>query len=821
MHMSRLAKLTAMVAALLVIPATSATGKDFSDVALNILPAGEFGDVPPPPGADAQALLYDGLTPLFDDVTRSDLTEYFKSEKFGVGPDGPATPVDIPRDDLEIVADRFGVQHVKAETYEGGIWASGWITAQVRTLLLEQARYNARVAAIDVPNVSAIALIGGLQNFQPSEQTDDIIRRQTKVLKRQGREGRRVLRDIDTFIEGINDYLEINSPGTEPWTRVDMYAVNALKGQFLGQGGGDEARRSQFLDGLQDRLGRSRGMSVFNDLRQFKNPGAPTSVDGKFSYGGIPKNAKGSVIIDSGSYKPVSVTGDDDLSRTIAPDPSLQASNTLMVTGERSTTGNPIMVGGPQIGYFYPGLVHESEVQAPGLKWRGATSAPFPGYLLIGRGEDFAVTLTSASADIIDQYVETLCGGSDEKYRYKGKCRSMKRIDAGTLNGEPVSFLRTKHGPVVGHATVNGKKVAISSKRSSYGKDVLDQLFFRRLSTGKVHDVKSFYRAANMTPQTFNSFYIDHENIAVFTSGKLPKRPRSVDPGLPTNGSGKYEWNGFLGFKRHPHGKNTKDGVITNWNNNVARGFGAADNQWGRSGSAARVDLLDKNLKRLRNKNGKWSHHSITAAMNAAATQDVRAIDTVPLLKQILGSSTAPNDQAERMLQVLRNWKAKGGSRLDVDLDGKIDHPGAAVMDGAWERIANAVMQPRLGKALADELDTLFSRFDAPPGGQYSGWYQYMERDLRRLLGKKVAKPFNNSYCGTGSLGKCQDALWNALASAGKKLTSEQGTSDPSAWRADANAERISFIPGLLPTTLRYANRPSGIQQIISFKGHR
>ena len=29
-------------------------------------------------------------------------------------------------------------------------------------------------------------------------------------------------------------------------------------------------------------------------------------------------------------------------------------------------------------------------------------SAPFPGYMLIGRGEDFATTLTSASADVID-----------------------------------------------------------------------------------------------------------------------------------------------------------------------------------------------------------------------------------------------------------------------------------------------------------------------------------------------------------------------------------------------------------------------------------
>ena len=92
-----------------------------------------------------------------------------------------------------------------------------------------------------------------------------------------------------------------------------------------------------------------------------------------------------------------------------------------MITKGRSATGRPLMVSGPQIGYFAPGLTYEIDMNAPGLKWRGATSAPFPGYLLIGRGRDFATTLTSASGDVIDQFAETLCGGSVPKYLYKGQ----------------------------------------------------------------------------------------------------------------------------------------------------------------------------------------------------------------------------------------------------------------------------------------------------------------------------------------------------------------------------------------------------------------
>src|SRR4029079_11610955 len=142
-----------------------------------------------------------------------------------------------------------------------------------------------------------------------------------------------------------------------------------------------------------------------------------------------------------------------------------------------------------------------------------------------------------------------------------------------------------------------------------------------------------------------------------------------------------------------------------------------------------------KNLKRLQ-QNGKWTMAQVASAMNAGATQDIRAIDTVPLLAKLLDGTQAPSPMAAAMLQQLVDWNHDGGSRLDTDDDGFIDAPGAAVMDGSWTNIANALMQPRLGTELTDELNTLFSRFDKPPSGQYSGWYQYFDRDVDTLLGK-------------------------------------------------------------------------------------
>jgi acyl-homoserine lactone acylase PvdQ len=500
-----------------------------------------------------------------------------------------------------------------------------------------------------------------------------------------------------------------------------------------------------------------------------------------------------------------------------------QASNELMIDAKHSTTGHPLLVGGPQIGYFYPGFTYEIDMHAGDLNWRGATSTPFPGYLLIGRGADFATTLTSASGDVIDQFAEKLCDHSNTKYRYKGKCRSMQEFDAGTLAGDPVKFMTTVHGPVIGYATVNGKKVAISRQRSSYGKDTLDLLFNRRLSNGQVHSAKSFFHAASLTPQTFNSFYLDKKHTAMFSSGLLPKRAKGTDPSLPTWGTGQYEWHGFISPKRHIHGKNPTDtpvkGTMVNWNNISAHGFGAADDSWGGNGSAARVDMLNQELRKQKNKHGKWSLSDVTSAMNAAATQDVRAVLTVPLLSKLLKGSNAPNQQAAQMLVRLKQWRKAGGNRLDLNNDGFVDNPGAAIMDAAWPKIANAFMRPQLGPQL-DELNSLFSRFDAPPGGQYSGWYQYFDRDIRSLLGMKQPQPLNNAYCGHGNLQRCQDAVWKAIASAGRELSHKFGANDPDFWHADADAERIHFTPGILQTTMRYTNRPSGIQQVITFNRH-
>jgi len=99
------------------------------------------------------------------------------------------------------------------------------------------------------------------------------------------------------------------------------------------------------------------------------------------------------------------------------------------------------------------------------------------------------------------------------------------------------------------------------------------------------------------------------------------------------------------------------------------------------------------------------------------------------------------------------------------------------------------------------------------------GWYGYIDKDLRTLLGRNVSGKFANRYCGKGDFNACSLSLWASLDVAGAELEAAQGA-DPGAWRADANRERITFQPGLIPDTMRWTNRPT-FQQVNSFDGHR
>lgn len=256
------------------------------------------------------------------------------------------------------------------------------------------------------------------------------------------------------------------------------------------------------------------------------------------------------------------------------------SSNWMAVHGSKTASGHPILVGGPQTGYFNPQLLWEVAVisregSPQDIAARGITTVNIP-YVVIGRGLDYVWTPTSAGSDFTDTRVSRMCnldgsapsrddangdGFPDaEGYLVNGECIAFyRRLDTWTATPTPASIalgglpipqtvnrrvLRTHYGPVFATATVNGEPVAISTQRSTFLADVDAALPFGLMTTRGVDmSADRFQKLFNSMTATFNWVYADDQDIAYIQSGLYPIRHPDHMPELPVWGDGRFEWS--------------------------------------------------------------------------------------------------------------------------------------------------------------------------------------------------------------------------------------------------------------------------------------
>ena len=159
-------------------------------------------------------------------------------------------------------------------------------------------------------------------------------------------------------------------------------------------------------------------------------------------------------------------------------------------------------------------------------------------------------------------------------------------------------------------------------------------------------------------------------------------------------------------------------------------------------------------------------------SMEVAGTVDLRGTQVLPLLLQVVGTPSDP--QLAAAVAVLQDWVDSGAHRIDRDQDGQYDHTNAVqIMDAWWPRLLEAEFEPEMGTAFFDAVHGVHA-FDNEPnnhgehlGSAYQdGWWGYVSKDLRRVLGQSVTDGFSRTYCGSGSLTACRDALRQALSDA-------------------------------------------------------
>ena len=143
------------------------------------------------------------------------------------------------------------------------------------------------------------------------------------------------------------------------------------------------------------------------------------------------------------------------------------------------------------------------------------------------------------------------------------------------------------------------------------------------------------------------------------------------------------------------------------------------------------------------------------------------------------GPGHAPSARAEAAAGAASTRGGRGRrAGIDRDLDGKIDDPGAAVLDAAWPRLADAVLTPVLGP-LVPRLAALHATKRRPrrrPARRTSrAGTATSTRTCERCSSSPCAGPYSRRYCGGGGPRACRDALWGAIDAAAAELEAAQG----------------------------------------------
>ncbi len=839
-----------------------------------------------PPGADTrhattEIAAYDDLVQAYPSLTADRLGDFFKLRRFG-----PVEDVERsyqPRAGVTVVRDaRWGEPKIFGATDEDMAFGAGYVGAEDRLAIMELLRALGRAEAFQLL-ATAPAWLADAEMARLYGYTEEELQAQVDRLpKVYGQAGADVVRILQSYVDGVNEYIALGARGEvplpaglsdlgltspTPWKTTDVVAAVSTVRALFGAGGGAELNDAATLAGLIRDYGGADGRRIYEDFRNRQNLDGPVHTVKRFPY-----DQRNEAAIDPASNPLGFTSGDPGLlagpgAAKVAAQLSALAgkarirrerlklstplgavdlshpgstSNHLVVGRSRSATGRPILLGGPQAGYFSPEILMDEELHSPTIHARGGSFPGLNALIVLGRTQDYAWTPTAGGSDMIDTYAEKLCSPlgvpaseNSRYYEFEGKCVEMDRQTLRSAADAPPAIRdqvpdiiveRTVHGPVLARGRIGDTPVAIATKRSSYGKELDAAVSILKMNRNEARtgqDFVSIFRESHNLSTNW-SYANDHE-IAYVHGGLYPRRPANVDLDLPVWGTGQWEWkkgadgqDEFLGREEVPYEVAPKRDYFVSWNNRPAPGWGASDAQWGWS-SIYRAKMLEDAI--LAEPKGTITPTRLVQMMEKAGLTDIRGRYVAPLALRVLEHAPNVGERESKMIALLREWVADGALRRDGNKDGTYDRAAAvAIMDAWWEPLIRAVFDPEVGDAARIPLP-----FDNAPGmggsAYQDGFYGYLWTDLSMALGDRVKSPTSRLYCGgsataAGNLDECAKRVLASLTAAGDALAGQQGA-DPSGWKADAEAERIRFLPAAA-LSMQWVNRPT-TQQLAMF----
>ena len=478
---------------------------------------------------------------------------------------------------VEIKRDAHGIPQIFADDPADLFFAQGYVQAQDRFYEMDFRRH------VTAGRLSELVGKGGLE-------TDKLVR--TLGWRRVAEQEYAEL-DADTrsllqaYSRGVNSYIDGKSGSElsleytvlsltgpdyrpEPWTPVDSVAWVKAMAWDLNSNMAEEI----------DRTTASRQMSVKDVEALYPDPPR--------SHRPIVTDRSLRVQDENfGEPAPVPAAVSASLERTGDAAAALPAllgtgdgigSNSWVVDGKHSATGEPILANDPHLAPSMPGIWYQV-----GLHCRELTDAcPYdvsgfsfsgmPG-VVVGHNRRIAWGVSTMYADVSDLYLERVEGDS---YEYKGKQEPLEtrreKIEVAGEESRTITVRSTRHGPILSDVSDEVAEVGTANAvalqwTALTPRPTISAVF----ELDKAQNWKDFRAAAKQfTVPSQNLIYADVEgNIGYQAPGAIPIRS-SGDGRWPVPGwDGKHEWEDYIPFDALPRELNPGEGFIITANNQV------------------------------------------------------------------------------------------------------------------------------------------------------------------------------------------------------------------------------------------------------------
>ena len=763
----------------------------------------------------------------------------------------PMGPPVSPKPGVRLYRDDKGVPVVYGDTASDVWFGAGYAAGQQRLFLADAVRRLGKGTFAELVGPSGVPADVQARTLTYSQAEYDAMFAALPESSKQAITG--YAQGLDAWIQHVRttptdlpaEYVLLSSI-PERWTVTDTLAAGVLITRTVASAGGDEFREVEALRSL----GGLSGLGAFQDLRWQDDREATVSVprsEGLFDNAVVPAGQRDEVLRKSAAYAlalpkelasgpgtgafPVpglaaGVAGSLPLPAARAAQALVKYGNDLhggsyafAISGKRTSTGKPMLVSGPQLGYSYPTLLWEIEVHGAGYDARGSTVPGLP-TVGIGYGKRIAWGVTTGNSKTIDSFIETVRdSGGKLQYLHDGtwkdaSCRAETVRYRAALMGvpagppvltQPVQVCRTVHGPIVARSGNQARSVQYAMFRREL--ESVNGI----LQWNRADNFADFEKGMRQVTWNENTVYADADGrIAYWHPGLFPRRSTGWDSRFPAPGTGEHDQRGFVPFDSMPQVVDPEVGYVANWNGKPAAGWidEYLDPASSRSGGKAqRVQVIH----RLLADQPRMTPAALRRTEYRLGVVDQRWPEFGPLLRALEGDTP----ERRQALALLRSYDGTaygpgaGTSEGEYTDDTVTDGPAATLFRRFMDDLRDEVLAG-LPPALIAQSDEVASHVvDASPADNLV---------LRALSPSRSSLRTSRDYRG----GRTTDSVVLAALDRATDALTKQFGADPATWRARHPRRPIPSLTGVIGPELDmpYQDRGSWVH-VVAFNGVR